>query len=130
MKTGSSSSPEYLDSIGYDHIMLLEDTEEVITTKLRSETNTVKLVFLAGCGFVALMGGFSLQLAISGRKYRAAVKNKTVREGAVVNKELEDPVLFASRALGWGTFFAVLATGSISLATVGIWKLLVPNLTL
>ena len=121
----STRAPSILDSpetIGYDHVMLLEDPQS--TSKNKTESSIVKFVFLASCGFVALIGGFGLQLAVSSRRHRVIMKKKPVQDEPVVNKELEDPVLFASRALGWGTIFAVLGTGSIGLVAVGIRKLL------
>ncbi len=111
------------DSIlsSYDHIMMIQDQEH----STRPGSNMVKFVFIVSCGFVTLLGGFGLQLVMSGRKYRTSLKTKPSKDKLAHDVDLEDPVLFASRALAWGTLLSLLGTGSIGLATVGIWKLLV-----
>lgn len=37
-------------------------------------------------------------------------------------QEHEDPVVLATRALGWGTLYSIMGTGTIAMAFVGIWK--------
>ena len=117
---------EAISTIGYDHIMMMDDRQLDLDTR-RKESSAVKFVFLTSCGFVALLGGFALNLALSGRRYRTSLKNKPTPE-QVVHKYgkdvvLEDPVLFATRALGWGTLYAVLGTGTIGLTALSVWKL-------
>ncbi len=121
--SASNKSSTACNSIlgNYDHIMMIQDQEH----STKSESNMVKLVFFVSCGFVTMLGGIGLQLAISGRKYRTSLKSKPSKDGLTHSVELEDPVLLASRALGWGTLFSILGTGSIGLLTVGICKLLV-----
>ena len=95
----------------YDHIMLLEDSRG----GAQRESKLSKVAFLATCTFVSMFGGFALNLAVSGRRYRAAVKTKADSRNLEIPKEvvLEDPVLLATRALGWGSMYAVLGTGAI-----------------
>lgn len=121
MDNEQDSTAHHQEPISYDYIMMIQDQKP--TT--RPASTVVKFVFLASCGFVALLGGFGLQIALSGRRYRTALKTKPSKDGVACVEELEDPVLFASRALAWGTLFSILGTGSIGLAAVGIWKLLV-----
>lgn len=112
-----------LESASYDQIAMIEDSQ----SDVRTESTAIKFVFLTGCGFFALLGGFAIHLGLSGRRYRAALKRKPTPE-LIVHKPgkeviLEDPVLFATRALAWGTLYSLLGTGTIGLITVGIWKL-------
>ena len=121
MDNEQDSTAHHQEPISYDYIMMIQDQKP--TT--RPASTVVKFVFLASCGFAALLGGFGLQIALSGRRYRTALKTKPSKDGVACVEELEDPVLFASRALAWGTLYSILGTGSIGLAAVGIWKLLV-----
>jgi len=113
---GEAVSEHYLASIGYDNVMCIQDHEH----NSRRESNLLKFMFLASCGFAALFSGIGIQVAMAGRRYRSSLKTKPPIEGRIV---YEDPVLFASRALAWGTLYSILGTGTIGLVTVGIWKL-------
>lgn len=101
----------------YDHIMLLEDHGYSIV----QESTPSKVVFLATCAFISMFGGFALNVAISGRRYRKAVKvtadpKNIDRQKVPAAVELEDPVILATRALGWGSLYAMLGSGAIGLA--------------
>ena len=107
----------------YDHVMLLEDSGG----GAQRESKLSKIAFLATCTFVSMFGGFALNLAVSGRRYRAAVKAKADPKNLDKQKtpkdvELEDPVLLATRALGWGSMYAVLGTGAIGLAAYCLFR--------
>lgn len=88
-------------------------------------------MFFTSCVIISLIGGFSLNLAINSKKYRVGMKTteSTLQQQALskvgVNNEvvLEDPVILATRALGWGTLYALIGTGAIGLTAVCIWKL-------
>ena len=102
----------------YDRIMLLEDlggSSTLLDSKLS------RVAFLATCTFFSMFGGFAVSLAVSGRRFRAKVKAKAdpknvSKENVIKEVELEDPVLLATRALGWGTFYSVMGTGAIGMA--------------
>ena len=102
----------------YDHIMLLEDpggSSTLLDSKLS------RVAFLATCTFFSMFGGFAMSLAVSGRRFRAKVKSKAdpknlSKENVTREIELEDPVLLATRALGWGTLYSVMGTGAIGMA--------------
>ena len=80
-------------------------------------TTGSKVLFLAGCTLLSLFGGvgFNIGLAAVARRHSRVLRNKA--------EPHEDPVLFATRALGWGTLYAVGGVGSIGLVAVGVWKL-------
>ena len=108
----------------YDHVMLLEDCAGA-TAK---ESKLSKVVFLATCTFVSMFGGFALNLAVSGRRYRAAVKatadpKNIDRQKVPASVELEDPVILATRALGWGSLYAMLGSGAIGLAAYCVFRM-------
>ena len=104
----------------YDHVMLLEDSGR----GAQKESKLSKVAFLATCTFISMFGGFALNLAVSGRRYRAAVKAKADPRSLEVPKEvvLEDPVLLATRALGWGSMYAVLGTGAIGFVAYYLFR--------
>ena len=77
-----------------------------------------KVTFLAGCALVSMFGGFAINVfALGRRRIRSAIKS-TPEEAHV----REDPVLLATRALGWGTVCAVGGVGGFALLIGGIWK--------
>ena len=80
------------------------------------ETTGSKVVFLAGVTLVSMLSGFGFNAAFAGRRRRAAYKAKL--EGGH-----EDPVLMATRALGWGSLYAVCGVGAIVATIIGISKL-------
>lgn len=82
------------------------------------ESTATKVVFLAGVTFVSMFAGLGLKLGLAGRRYRRSLKSKPGEEG------LEDPVLLASRALCWGTVYALAGTGALVLVSTGICKLI------
>lgn len=107
----------------YDHVMLLEDRSETA----QSESKLSKVAFLATCAFVSMFGGFALNLAVSGRRYRSAVRAtanpKNIDKQKVPSgEELEDPVLLATRALGWGSLYAMLGSGAIGLTAYYLFR--------
>ena len=134
MANPSSSSDDKSQYASYDLICCIEDR--------KSKSNAIRTVtFFTTCIVVSLIGGFGLHMAINSRKYRQGMEEglkaasqqqqqafqhgATTRYGGVGHQtvELEDPMIFASRALGWGTLYAVLGSGSIGLTAVCIWKL-------
>ena len=109
----------------YDHIMLLEDLGGS-STPLDSKLSRV--AFLATCTFFSMFGGFAVSLAVSGRRFRAKVKAKAnpknvSKENVTKEVELEDPVLLATRALGWGTLYSVMGTGVIGMAVYSLIRM-------
>lgn len=109
----------------YDHIMLLEDPSSG-STLLDSKLS--KVAFLATCTFFSMFGGFAVSLAISGRRFRAKVKTEAdpkniSKENVSKEIELEDPVLLATRALGWGTLYSVMGTGAIGMAVYSLIRM-------
>ena len=108
----------------YDHIMLLEDPSA--STLLDSKLS--KVAFLATCTFFSMFGGFAVSLMVSGRRFRAKVKSKADsknvnKENVMKEVELEDPVLLATRALGWGTLYSVMGTGAIGMAVYSLIRM-------
>ena len=109
----------------YDHIMLLEDPGGS-STLLDSKFSRV--AFLATCTFFSMFGGFAVSLAVSGRRFRAKVKAKAdpknlSKENVTKEIELEDPVLLATRALGWGTLYSVMGTGAIGMVVYSLIRM-------
>lgn len=108
----------------YDHIMLLEDPHG--STLLDSKLS--KAAFLTTCTFLSIFGGFAVSLAVSGKRFRAKVKTKVDskninKENVTKEVELEDPVLLATRALGWGTLYSVMGTGAIGMAVYSLIRM-------
>jgi hypothetical protein len=109
----------------YDHIMLLEDpggSSTLLDSKLS------RVAFLATCTFFSMFGGFAVSLAVSGKRFRAKVKSKAdpksvSKESVTKEVELEDPVLLATRALGWGTLYSVMGTGAIGMAVYSLIRM-------
>ena len=103
---GGNNSTTNADALQYHH--------QASTKEPYKESTGTKVVFLASLTFVSLFAGLGLKL---GRRYRRSLKSKPGEEGH------EDPVLLASRALGWGTAYALAGTGVLVLVSTGIWKL-------
>ena len=87
----------------YDRIVLLEDH----SGSTLPESRLSRVVFLATCTFFSMFGGFAVSLVVGGKRFRAKVKAKADpknvnKEKITKDIELEDPVLLATRALGWG----------------------------
>lgn len=82
------------------------------------ESISKKVAFLVTVTLLSMVTGFGLNLGLAGRRYRRSLKNKPGEAGH------EDPVLLATRALGWGTAYAVAGTGGLVLAGTGVWTLL------
>lgn len=86
------------------------------------------VTFFTACAVIPMIGGFGLHMAFNSRKYNQAVE-EALREARRYQPDRlrtimhENPVKFATRALKWGTLYAVLGTGSIGLTAVCIWKL-------
>lgn len=93
------------------------DALQQISEDQYKESTATKVVFLASLTFVSLFAGLGLKMGLAGRRYRRSLKSKPGEEGH------EDPVVLASRALGWGTVIAVGGTGALVLVSTGIWKL-------
>ena len=113
----------------YDHVMMLEDkgSSGGDGGSVARESKLSKVSFLVMCTFVSMFGGFALNLAVSGRRFRAAVKTtanpKNIDKQKIpVDVELEDPVLLATRALGWGSLYAVLGSGAIGLGAYYLFR--------
>ena len=113
----------------YDHVTLLEDNSSSSSDggAIARESKLSKVAFLAMCTFVSMFGGFALNVAISGRRYRSAVKTtanpKNIDKQKVpVDVELEDPVLLATRALGWGSLYAMLGSGAIGFGAYYLFR--------
>ena len=81
----------------------------------KSASNAAKVFFLAGVTLISLCGGFGLNIALAGGRYRRGYKS--MQEG------YEDPVLLATRALGWGTLYAVGGVGTVAVTVGCVWKL-------
>ena len=80
------------------------------------ESTASKVAFLAGVTFISLFAGLGIKLGLAGRRYRRSLRSKPGEEGH------EDPVLLASRALGWGTAYAVGGVGALVVVSTAIWK--------
>lgn len=80
-------------------------------------STSAKVLFLAGCTLLSLFSGvgFNIGLAVAARRHNRAFRNK--------GEPHEDPVLFATRALGWGTLYAVSGVGSFALVVGCVCKL-------
>jgi hypothetical protein len=118
-----SQTPSYGS---YDLICCVEDNPNV-KFKVYGMANTT---FFSTCIVVSLIGGFCLHMVINSRKYRQGIKDGLTTQQKALKQdvcqktmELEDPVKFATRALGWGTLYALLGSGTIGLTAVCIWKL-------
>ena len=87
-------------------------------------STSAKVLFLAGCTLLSLFGGvgFNIGLAAAARRHSRVFRSK--------GEPHEDPVLFATRALGWGTLYAVSGVGSFAVAVGCMWKMYVSLLRL
>ncbi len=81
-----------------------------------------KVAFLAGTTLVAFLTGFGFTALGATRAGKGKKLKGPVGPGGKV-QEHEDPVLLATRALGWGTMYSVAGTGTIGLAFMAIWKM-------
>ena len=110
----------------YDLICCIEDPP--------TPPNSVGIVtatFFTSCIVISLVGGFGLNLAFNSKKYMEPLRShndQSKRPGHVGGANgskvvLEDPMILATRALGWGSLFAILGSGTIGLTAVCFWKL-------
>ena len=76
-----------------------------------------------------MFGGFAVSsVVVDGKRFRAKVKAKVDpksinKEKIAKDIELEDPVLLATRALGWGTLYSVMGTGAIGMAVYSMIRM-------
>lgn len=110
----------------YDLIGCIQDSP---TNSFNSrQIGLVTVTFFTTCIVVSLIGGFGMNMALNKRRYVEGV-----REGLLAAQQQqarlegrrvvhEDPVKFATRALGWGTFYSIVGSGVAGLTTVGLWK--------
>lgn len=88
----------------------------MITSLNSSFIDIIAGIFLASVAGVAAIAGFSKTLAASKRQEQVLVE-----KGVIENVRLLDAgSSLAMRALGWGTFCAVVGTFTFS---YGVWKL-------
>ena len=121
----SNTLPQHHYS-NYDTISCIQD----MPGEPRPKTITTgDAAFFTGCIFFSLLGGFGLNLAINGKKYKEGLTLNTSSKaeipkhiGAGGKVVLEDPMVLATRALGWGTLFAIIGSGAVGLATAYILK--------
>ena len=112
----------------YDHICCIQDIPE---SPSKHSSMIKRGTFFTSCVLVSLIGGFGLNIIINNKNYREGLKvdstqqamsNNVSRGGSKVVM-LEDPMMFATRALGWGTLYAIIGSGTVGLTAVCIWKL-------
>lgn len=72
--------------------------------------------FLATVSGMAAIGGFSRTIVMARKQDQKLYEQATVETANLI----ESGTKLATRALAWGTFYAVLGTGSL---VYGIWKL-------
>ncbi len=97
-----------------------EDRSKELERVQGSSHTGLKVAFLAGTTLAAFFTGFCFT-ALGARASRGKLKVPAGPGGKV--QEYEDPVVLATRALGWGTLYSVMGTGTIALGFVGIWKM-------
>ena len=98
----------------------MEDSSPSSPSSTSNQASTsAKVLFLAGCTLLSLFGGvgFNIGLAAAARRHTRVLRSK--------GEPHEDPVLFATRALGWGTLYAVSGVGSFALVVGCMWKVYV-----
>ena len=120
----SVSNKEELTSDHYGHydlIMFIEDQRQPKTT-----SKFTKIAFFTGCAFFSIFSGLGLGVIGGRTTYRDEMddvveerNHKEKRNGKKVVVH-EDPVLFATRALGWGTLIGLLGAGAVGLAVYGL----------
>ena len=79
-----------------------------------SESAAWKIAFFAGISAFSIFGGFGINLA--------TLAARRDRDG-IGPKRYEDPIRFASRALAWGTAYAVGGVGAFALLAGCVWKM-------
>lgn len=122
----SQASPSESDHPYYGHydlIMCIEDKEKP-PTEISSFT---KIVFFTGCALFSIFTGLGMSMVTSRTRYRDEMdeamderrkKNHSGNSrGRVVH---EDPVIFATRALGWGSLIGLLGAGAVGLMVHGL----------
>lgn len=109
----------------YDTISCIQDTTSPVNT---AQDKRSAVFLFTGCIVISLFGGFTLHLALNNKKYKRQVQVYQThppppgyRGNEVV--KMEDPVRFATRALGWGTLMSLVGTGTVALVAVYTWKM-------
>ena len=112
----------YISHANYDLICCIQDGWG---KNPRVSTNTA--AFFATCVIVSLVGGFGLHMVLNNKKYREEIKIYSAQQAALrkMGGEMnhEDPSKLAVRALGWGSFYAVIGTGALGIIAVYTWRL-------
>ncbi len=125
-KVAAPQSPHYTN---YDTISCIQDVPSSPDARSSARFVAGDAAFFTGCIIFSLLGGFGLNLILNSKKYREglAINNSSKQEvpkhtppGAKV--VLEDPMVLATRALGWGTLFAIVGSGAVGLTTAYILK--------
>ena len=117
MFTELVSRPHKPPSLDYDLVSSIQD--EIPT---ENSGIAVAVAIFTSSIIISFVGGFSLHMAFNKTKYKKALQVSS-RELEVLKEEIENPARFARRALGWGTFYAFLGTGTVGLTGACIWKL-------
>lgn len=108
----------------YDLIMSIEDKRQPVQV-----SKFTKISFFTGCALFSIFSGLGLSVIGARTTYREE-KEEVMEELEKRNGQSkykggrrmvhEDPVLFATRALGWGTLIGILGAGAIGLAVHGL----------
>lgn len=109
----------------YDLICCIQDIPTATTSLYSAKSMAVAASFFTGCILLSLVGGFGMKVAMNSRKYREGMATLQQQTAARLRagEKLEDPMVLATRALGWGTLYAIIGSGAVGLTTLYFLKM-------
>lgn len=121
----STGVPPTQHLASYDLISSIQDIQVADSVVESSTASAGAAAFFTSCVVGSLITGFGLHFAVNSKKYKEGLMVNSSNGMSKGNQKVvfEDPILLATRALRWGSFFAIIGSGAVGLTAVYIWKL-------